>query len=680
MLSGRRSIANNRVLHNRAPLAVGVLAAVGALVAGLLAAAPPVAADSGTVTTSYSCAPDGTFTVPDGVASLAFTVAGAAGGSPVYGVGHGGLGDVFSTTLAAGPGTDLPAGTVLTVRVGCPGRPFVPGQYAGGYPDGANGGQGSYSSDSLRHDGAGGGGSSQVRTPSTVLLVAGGGGGDGGYGQGGPGSNPGGAGGYAPGRPGQTGSFGGGGLGGGLVGCRLTLDGQSGFIGAGGGGGGFPNPSFGGCSPPDPLGAGGGMGGVSFYGGASITQLPPGTDGYVTISYAPPGPLDHLVLAPATSTITAGASQAYTAQGADASGNSLGDVTGASTFSIAPDGSCAGASCTATTAGPHTVTATDGGKTGTAALNVNPATAASLLVSGISSPTTAGTPSDVSVTAKDGYGNTATGYAGTVHFTSSDAAAVLPADYTFTASDAATHTFASLVTLKTVGTQSVTATDTVTSTVTGTQSNITVNPATASHLAVSAPVSAAAGTAFTFTVTAKDPFNNTVTGYEGAAHFTSTDGAASLPANSTLTSGVGSFSATLRTPGPQTITATDAASSSITGTSNAIAVTAPPDAALTITHIGATANSHGDAAAGVTFTDADPQGHLSQYNGTIDWGDHSLATSAFFVNNPFGGFAAGGLHHYATRGTYTVTITIRDIGGATATKLTTVVVPPPSRE
>ncbi len=83
-----------------------------------------------------------------------------------------------------------------------------------------------------------------------------------------------------------------------------------------------------------------------------------------------PGSLDHLVLSPASATISAGASQAYTAHGADASGNDLGDVTAATSFSIAPDGSCTGASCTATVAGAHTVTATDSGKTGTASLGV----------------------------------------------------------------------------------------------------------------------------------------------------------------------------------------------------------------------------------------------------------------------------------------------------------------------
>ena len=48
-----------------------------------------------------------------------------------------------------------------------------------------------------------------------------------------------------------------------------------------------------------------------------------------------------------------------------------------------------------------------------------------------------GTPFSVTVTALDQYGNVATGYTGTVHFTSSDGQAVLPANYTFTAGDAA---------------------------------------------------------------------------------------------------------------------------------------------------------------------------------------------------------------------------------------------------
>src|SRR5207245_2242218 len=82
--------------------------------------------------------------------------------------------------------------------------------------------------------------------------------------------------------------------------------------------------------------------------------------------------LASIVLAPASATIGAGGSQAYTATGFDSGGHSLGDVTGATTFSIAPDGSCAGAICTATVAGPHTVTGVDGAVSATASLDVVP--------------------------------------------------------------------------------------------------------------------------------------------------------------------------------------------------------------------------------------------------------------------------------------------------------------------
>ena len=65
-----------------------------------------------------------------------------------------------------------------------------------------------------------------------------------------------------------------------------------------------------------------------------------------------------------------------------------------------------------------------------------------------------GTAFTVTVTAVDSSGNTVTGYTGKVHFTSTDAAAVLPADYTFVAADNGVHTFN--VTLKTAGSQTIT--------------------------------------------------------------------------------------------------------------------------------------------------------------------------------------------------------------------------------
>ncbi len=45
-------------------------------------------------------------------------------------------------------------------------------------------------------------------------------------------------------------------------------------------------------------------------------------------------------------------------------------------------------------------------------ITVNPAAAATLTVSGFANPTTAGAAHNVTVTAEDAYGNTATGYTG----------------------------------------------------------------------------------------------------------------------------------------------------------------------------------------------------------------------------------------------------------------------------
>src|SRR5207245_694513 len=95
-------------------------------------------------------------------------------------------------------------------------------------------------------------------------------------------------------------------------------------------------------------------------------------------------------------------------------------------------------SATLKTAGSQSLTVADAnGITGNeSGISVSPAAASSLIVSGFASPSTAGVAGTFSVTAMDPYGNVATAYAGTVHVTSSDGQAALPADYTFTAADA----------------------------------------------------------------------------------------------------------------------------------------------------------------------------------------------------------------------------------------------------
>jgi hypothetical protein len=94
------------------------------------------------------------------------------------------------------------------------------------------------------------------------------------------------------------------------------------------------------------------------------------------------------------------------------------------------------------------------------ALEVQPGPAKQLVLSAPAS-VAPGTPFDVTVTALDAYGHVATGYTGTVTFsaTDPDPGVLLPADYTFTADDQGTHTFAGAFVLLTPGDQTLTVTD-----------------------------------------------------------------------------------------------------------------------------------------------------------------------------------------------------------------------------
>lgn len=118
------------------------------------------------------------------------------------------------------------------------------------------------------------------------------------------------------------------------------------------------------------------------------------------------------------------------------------------------------------TVGTRSITATDNANssiTGSqSGIVVNPAATSQFLVDGWQAPARSGVPHDVRVTAVDAFGNVTPGYAGRVHFTSSDPRAVLPADSTLTNG---TGTFT--VTLRRRGTQTLTATDTVNNTITG---------------------------------------------------------------------------------------------------------------------------------------------------------------------------------------------------------------------
>jgi len=95
-----------------------------------------------------------------------------------------------------------------------------------------------------------------------------------------------------------------------------------------------------------------------------------------------------------------------------------------------------------------------------------------LQISGFPSPISAGAAGSFTVRVLDAYGQVSTAYTGTVAFSSSDAAATLPANYTFTAADLGVKTFSAA--LQTVGTQGLTVTDTAVPLHSGTQSGIVV--------------------------------------------------------------------------------------------------------------------------------------------------------------------------------------------------------------
>ena len=205
-----------------------------------------------------------------------------------------------------------------------------------------------------------------------------------------------------------------------------------------------------------------------------------------------------------------------------------------------------------------------------ATVQVTPAAATQLKVTAPESPVTAGAAFPVEVVLEDAYGNVATGYTGTVFFSSGDAQAVLPADYTFVAVDAGRHSFN--VTLKTAGGQTVTVADTVNGMLTATNT-VTVRNSGASTLVLTGlPATVEAGASVsTLQVEARDSHGNRALDYTGTVHFTSGDVQAVLPADTAFTvgdQGLKTFSLTLKTAGNQTVTVKDTAVGALTASAS----------------------------------------------------------------------------------------------------------------
>jgi hypothetical protein len=233
----------------------------------------------------------------------------------------GGGGGAGST--AGGAGGDAGAGPSATCNAGVAGAPSVGAAGANGGGGGgcaAGGTGGGSSSGALVPGGPGLAGSGGAGSPRGPATGNGGGGGGGGY-------------------------FGGGGSG-------VDLATMSGSTGGGGGGSSFAAPGS---------------------TNVSMVLSPYGIPPSVVIGF--PVVATAIVISPAvTGALAPGSSQMFTITALDGDGLVIQDVTALTTLTMT-GGSCAGATCTATSAGPHTVMANYTDLAATATVTIAPPTA-----------------------------------------------------------------------------------------------------------------------------------------------------------------------------------------------------------------------------------------------------------------------------------------------------------------
>ncbi|MFL5926542.1 MAG: beta strand repeat-containing protein, partial [Gaiellaceae bacterium] len=368
---------------------------------------------------------------------------------------------------------------------------------------------------------------------------------------------------------------------------------------------------------------------ASAAGAHTVTGTDAGKTGTATLQVAS-GTLDHIVISPSSATITAGGSSSYTAQGFDASNNSLGDVTSSTVFTIGPNGSCTGATCTATTAGVHTVTGTDAGKTSSATLTVNAGALDHLALTPASTAITAGGSQTYTAQGRDQFNNTVS-LSGTTTFTIAPDGSCTGA--TCTATTAGAHT------------------------VTGTSASKTgtaplqVNAAALDHLVVTpAAATIISGTSQAYTAEGFDQFNNSRGSATATTTFTiSPDGSCT---GATCTASVGGAHTVTGTSGGKTGTATltvDATSVDHIVISPASAsITAGGSQTYTAQAFNASNTSLGDVTGTTTFTIA-PDGSCTGATCT------ATAAGTHTVTGSNGGktssatltVTAGALHHLA---------------------------------
>jgi hypothetical protein len=399
-------------------------------------------------------------------------------------------------------------------------------------------------------------------------------------------------------------------------------------------------------------------------------------------SSTPPPPLaTHFSVVAATATPTTGVPFNITVTALDTAGQMVSTYSGtvhltsSSGQAVQPaSGTLTGGtgtfSVSLSTSGSQTITATDtaslSGTSSTLAVSSKVATQFS-----VSAPATAtaGIAFSFTVTALDSSNNVVPSYSGTVHITSNDPQAALPANATLTNG---TGTFQ--ITLKTANGETVTATDTATASITGSSSGTNVGPGPAMHLTITAPTAASTGIQFGITVTAYDAYGNVATGYTGMVHFATTDTQVVPPANAALPSGSASFPITLKTIQNTTITASDTTTSSITGSTSPISVVSNAATHLAISCPG---NATARATIYVQVNALDAANNLSAgYSDTVRI--VSSDAKAVFPTNPVT-LPGGTITIQATletAGAQTITVTDTIIGSLTITSGSITVIAP----
>ncbi len=269
-------------------------------------------------------------------------------------------------------------------------------------------------------------------------------------------------------------------------------------------------------------------------------------------------------------------------------------------------------------------------------------TAAAKFAVSVPANATAGVPISVTVVALDASDNPATGYTGTVQFTSNDGQAILLLSTTLV-----NGTASFTVVLRTAGSRTITATDTVNAGITGASTAVAVAPSAATKLDVTAVASSVAGAPFSVTVTARDLFNNVATGFSAVVNFLSTDGQAALPGPTPFVNGTLTTSATFKTAGLHSLVAVARGARPISGIASVVvnpaavasfAVTVPQAEtagvpfAITVTARDAFGNTVTNYGGLVTFASTDAQAVLPA-NSTLINGSRSFTITLKTAGN-----------------------------------------------